>query len=344
MVVKAFGIARQFSVLHGYWGMRNLMKLYIIGNGFDLAHGLPTSYWDFRKYLKAAHPEFLQKFEEHYDIYPSMTEEEKKEYLWNRFESNLANIDEDSIIDSGTSIDMNLESGDVGIEDTLYIFYTDEYRYIQKLATYLKEWVRSIRIRDCLPRVSQINNNNNDLFLTFNYTATLENVYLIQPNKVIHIHGSLREYTLDPVIGHGSTERIKKIEEKISEAEALFDEKWLSICRVIRDYYKTTLKDINRYSICLQQIKKTCPDEIVVVGHSLDGIDLPYFTLIDNFTGNKTMWTIVVHRETENTKLINNLTKAGINKKRIRAIPSTDFFDLDDIAATRHITELRYNF
>lgn len=27
------------------------MTLYILGNGFDLAHKLPTAYWDFRTYL-----------------------------------------------------------------------------------------------------------------------------------------------------------------------------------------------------------------------------------------------------------------------------------------------------
>ena len=58
------------------------MTLYILGNGFDLAHKLPTAYWDFRTYLKSAHPEFLEAFEEHYDIYPSMSDEAKKEYLW----------------------------------------------------------------------------------------------------------------------------------------------------------------------------------------------------------------------------------------------------------------------
>ena len=60
------------------------MTLYILGNGFDLAHKLPTAYWDFRTYLNSAHPEFLEAFEEHYDIYPSMSDEAKKEYLWNK--------------------------------------------------------------------------------------------------------------------------------------------------------------------------------------------------------------------------------------------------------------------
>ena len=320
------------------------MTLYILGNGFDLAHKLPTAYWDFRTYLKSAHPEFLEAFEEHYDIYPSMSDEAKKEYLWNRFESNLAYIDEDSIIESGTSIEMDLESGDVGIEDTLYSYFTNEYQYIQKLSVYLKEWVRTIRIRDCLPRTSKIKDNSDDLFLTFNYTATLENVYLIRPDKVIHIHGSLRDYTPDPVIGHGNKMRIDRISKKIEEAESLFDEKWVSICRVVRDYYSTTLKNTDKYSGCLERIRRSQPNEIIVVGHSLDGIDLPYFTLIDNYTDNKNIWTIVVHRDKEKLKLVNSLVTAGIDRKRIRTIPSGEFFDLDDTAAAHRITELRYRF
>lgn len=130
------------------------MKLFIIGNGFDIGHGLPTGYWDFRTFLDLVYPEFLRSFEEHYDIYPGMSAEAKKKTLWSRFESNLANIDEDTIIEIGTSIELDLESGDVGIEDTLYSYFTDEYQYIEKLAGYLKQWVRSIKIRDCLPRTS----------------------------------------------------------------------------------------------------------------------------------------------------------------------------------------------
>lgn len=59
--------------------------------------------------------------------------------MWNELETNLANIDEDVIIEDETSIEMNLESGDVGIEDTLYDYFSEEYQYIKKLAIYLKE-------------------------------------------------------------------------------------------------------------------------------------------------------------------------------------------------------------
>lgn len=69
-----------------------------------------------------------------------------------------------------------------------------------------------------------------------------------------------------------------------------------------------------------------------------------YGTLIDNYTDNKNIWTIVVHRDKEKLKLVNSLVTAGIDRKRIRTIPSGEFFDLDDTAAAHRITELRYRF
>ena len=39
-------------------------SLYIIGNGFDLHHSLPTSYGDYRKFLQGRHPEFVDRVDE----------------------------------------------------------------------------------------------------------------------------------------------------------------------------------------------------------------------------------------------------------------------------------------
>lgn len=42
--------------------------VYIIGNGFDIAHKFPTSYWHFREYLEDMHQDFLADFEYLYNI------------------------------------------------------------------------------------------------------------------------------------------------------------------------------------------------------------------------------------------------------------------------------------
>ena len=52
--------------------------------------------------------------------------------------------------------------------------------------------VRTIRVRD-LPIKTSLINNNDALYITFNYTAVLERAYGIDEDKVIHIHGSLRQ-------------------------------------------------------------------------------------------------------------------------------------------------------
>ncbi len=321
------------------------MKLLLIGNGFDRAHGLPTNYWDFRSFLNRMHPEFLMGFEEHYQIYLGTSDEEKQSMLWNRFETNLANIDEDIIISDGVSIDLALESGDVGIEDTMYDYLSKEYEYIGLLSHYLKEWVRTIRIKDCLPRTSKICRSNGDFYVSFNYTATLENVYTIPENDVLHIHGSLRDYTHDPIIGHGNLKRIQDINSKISEAERLFDEKWSSVCKVVRDYYITTFKDVNKYIPSLSRLTEKNFDEIIVLGLSIEGVDLPYFKYIDTITGNKLEWKIYCYHEDEGEIKKNNLVGQGILPEKLALYNSTDFFDLQDNKMARdYLRKQHYDF
>ena len=304
------------------------MKLYIIGNGFDIAHKLPTQYWDFRTYLERRDCDFLHAFEQQYSIYPNMSEIEKKNLLWNEFETNLANIDEDVIIENALSIEMGLETGDVGIEDTLYEYFTEEYDYIKNLALYLKRWVRTIRIRDTLPKVSMIHKSNKDLYINFNYTATLENVYGISDASVIHIHGSLRGYTDNPVLGHGNIARIDAIEEKQKRAEEHYNEKEISICRVVKDYYRTTFKDTNRYMYKLQRIANENISEIIVAGHSITGIDMPYFSNIDLLSGKNVNWTIVWFDSTKKDMMRQSLIDAGIDGDRIQLKPANEFYDL----------------
>lgn len=319
------------------------MRLYIIGNGFDIAHGLPTRYWDFRKYIEKTDELFLTSFEQHYNIYPGMSDEAKKRILWNEFETNLANIDEDVIIDRAISVEMDLESGDMGIEDTLYSYFSDEYQYIQKLAVYLKRWIRTIRIRDALPKVSEINPSC-DLFVNFNYTATLEHAYWVRDSSVIHIHGSLREYTVDPVLGHGNKQRMAIIKQKRKEAEKYFDEKELSICKVLDDYYQTTFKNVGRYIHCLDRIAKETISEIVVAGHSLAGIDMPYLSRIDELTCKCKNWKIVWFDCNKVDVMKQNLIACGIDEERVIMVPSTDFYDLTEEEAKRKQVEWKYGF
>lgn len=117
------------------------MKLFIIGNGFDIAHGLPTKYIDFRNYLEEADWGFLTALEAPYGFVPEGRRDLVEELLWKDFEKNLCAVNEDEIIDGALSIDMGLEGGDVAIEDTLNEYWEDQYGYIKWLNDYVKDWV-----------------------------------------------------------------------------------------------------------------------------------------------------------------------------------------------------------
>lgn len=304
------------------------MKLFIIGNGFDKAHGLPTSYWDFRTFLENRYPDFLYTFEELYYIYPNSDIAAKYKLLWNELETNLANIDENVIVEQAVSIDMDLESGDIGIEDTLYGYFSEEYGYIRQLARYLKQWIRTIHIRDLRRKTSMINCENDAIYINFNYTAILETTYKIPVDKIIHIHGSLHEEYGELVLGHGSKTRIEKIQEKQEASEKLFDEKESSIFKAIKDYYLRTYKDINKYIHKVHFLAGKEIEEIFIVGHSLSGVDMPYFKNIDNLTSRKANWKVYYFEEYERKRMQDNLTSCGINKARIIMAQSDEFYDL----------------
>src|SRR3954454_534840 len=64
-------------------------KLFIIGNGFDLHHGIPSRYSDFGKYLASADPSILRLIREYLFV---------DEDFWNCFETRLATFDSDNVI------------------------------------------------------------------------------------------------------------------------------------------------------------------------------------------------------------------------------------------------------
>ena len=73
-----------------------LMKLFILGNGFDLHHGLQTRYSDFRDYLKEYHPDEFELIDS------CLCDPEDNYALWSELEDTLgrtAVIDVKSVYD-----------------------------------------------------------------------------------------------------------------------------------------------------------------------------------------------------------------------------------------------------
>ena len=96
-------------------------RMLIVGNGFDLEHGLKTAYWNFREYLEENHLDFLIAFEKMYNFYPidfgdpyvgedaqQKWEKDLKSKLWESFEEEIGNPDIGSMLNTSECILDNL--------------------------------------------------------------------------------------------------------------------------------------------------------------------------------------------------------------------------------------------
>ena len=171
-----------------------MSNLYVLGNGFDLAHGLKTRYWDFRTFLDKNHSEFLTEFEKMYDIFPLddtepyYTEEAQRRWeqnvdkeLWSKFEYDIGNPDIQDMLDFSQSVleELKSEGIDYGLDDTMNYYWKNQYGFINAFPKYLSEWVTEIDLSKTKPIFNRLINNN-DFFLNFNYTSTLQSIYELQ--------------------------------------------------------------------------------------------------------------------------------------------------------------------
>ena len=322
--------------------------LYIVGNGFDVAHKLKTSYWFFRKYLKKYAEDFYVKLEENYGYFQididdyyigknpqkAINARDKFVYdsFWKTIEEELGNVNEASMLSFSESIvsKLYLESGLIGIQDTLDYYWQEQYSFIKELQKYVYKWAKQIRLNKCSPMCEELIDNKEDLFLTFNYTNTLEKIYNIPSSNILHIHGGLPPYCSNkPILGHGNYNAIEKCKEEIEKAERIFDEATVSIYTAIAQFYRDTLKNTTEIlfinSGFFQNL--TNIDKVRIIGHSLGAVDFPYFQKILQSVNDNTEWYIYYYAEEEREEFEKKMLELGIERNKLHVCNSSEFWN-----------------
>ena len=305
------------------------MNLFIIGNGFDLEHGLLTSYSDFRNYLEELDVFFLESLEGMYGFSMKSKKEIVKKFLWKDFESNLSCIDEIGIIEQGEDVELGIEGEDIGVEDTLNSYWDSQYKFIEDFNDYFMKLVKEIDIN--VQRKTDVINSE-DLFITFNYTLLLEEVYGISKYNILHIHGSIDEDDIIPVMGHGDREKILEIREIARNYKEKFREKQSSIHNAIADYYERALKDVNFHILTNDSFFRRLIDvnSISIIGHSLGNVDMPYFKEIFDNVSEDTIWNIYLYndKEEDRKECEEKIMSIGVKKDKIKIFNSKSFFQI----------------
>lgn len=300
------------------------MKLFIIGNGFDLSHDLPTSYYDFLEYLVENNKNSLV------DALEQITGFQRA-ILWSNFEENLGEIRPDFYIDIATQQRNDMYSSlecSYDAEETINLHVDNEViNGLGNLEELTSEWIRSINVNEHIKKNAIRNEkkyneviNNGSFYITFNYTEVLQIAYGIYPENVYHIHGDVEE----PFMGHDTILDDNVLhEDEINDQSAMFEHR---IYDEIKDFVNSLNKDIYRRIKILNDILNPLDvSEINVIGLSFGRIDTPYFKLIHKKFGNAS-WNFSYFGETDTDEKRDidrrtiYLESIGINKAKIKPI------------------------
>jgi hypothetical protein len=286
---------------------RRVIKLYIVGNGFDLWHRLPTSYRDFYEVARDTLDEIDSYFR--FDM-------GKDTVPWHDFENRLGTFDWRNFYEEHDNTDVSSDDfkpSDVyGLEDELTERSSD---LVEAIRDHFEEWVTEIDISNAS---KQMEFERAARFFTFNYTSTLQAIYEIEESDVFHVHGCAGRTEL--LFGHG----VKPIEEPEFDSESgesnrtMFSDAEGAAKSPLYAFKKPVDEIIEKYRTYFASLSDI--SEVVVVGHSLNEVDLPYFQAIaSHATGCN--WTVYCFEQSDWEHHPQQLIRCGISPDRISTLP-----------------------
>jgi hypothetical protein len=296
-------------------------RLYIIGNGFDLHHGIKSSYWAFGEFLRVTDPDTFQVVERYFDT---------SDDFWSNFEERLAYFDAETLIEDASEFLVGYGADDWSDS------YHHDYQYqidraVQAISrtmrTHFAAWIRQLVI----PAPADVAELHVAIdpaatFLNFNYTSSLQCLYGVPESHILHIHGSGLDQEADLVLGHGwePQENLDpyRFERDPEAADTRVIEGQSIIDRYFKDTFKPTLQIILANRAFFSSLTQT--SEIWVMGHSLADVDLPYLEeVIRHVDAKRVQWKVSVYKDPEERR--NQFKKLGINPRLVEFLPLTGF-------------------
>ena len=287
--------------------------LYILGNGFDMWHKLPTSYGDFYDYASS----FLSEIEH---FYSSGLHYHNP---WHDFEKALGEFDAGAFLDDYNEIDWTAEdfrpSFVYGLEDEM----TEQAdAHVNSIRETFVEWIQQI---DVSKATKKIEFPEDSLFISFNYTTTLQSVYGIDSRRVLHIHGNV-ENNDELIFGHGrEIEYAPDFDEDGEPTRDMFSDARGNATYPLHALKKPVDEVLARHRQFFENLQDI--ETVVVIGHSLNEIDYPYFRRINDVLPDVS-WHVIYHRTGESAGFIQSLVACGVPPDRIRCT-GYDYFGVE---------------
>jgi hypothetical protein len=282
--------------------------LYILGNGFDLHHHIPSSFKAFGGYLLKHDPGTYEVVERYFDM---------DTQFWGEFEERLAHFDSDSLIEDAS--DFLVSYGAEDWSDAYHHDYQHEIRSAvdavsKTLRLRFAEWIRQLPIPAPADIAGiSVSIDPSAAFLNFNYTPSLQCLYSVPDRNILHIHGSASDPTESLVLGHGwkPASVIDPYRHEQDREDA--DTRVIEGQQLVEDYFKGTFKPtsqiVAKHASFFTGLSDV--DTILVMGHSISEVDQPYFReIIANINSSAVRWKISYRNDLDGLR--NRMTALGL--------------------------------
>lgn len=283
------------------------MRLWIIGNGFDLAHSMPTNYADYHHYLLKQNENWLVGMLEYYfgnDAHLS------RNILWSQLEKALGIYDVKAIYDflkEGHSLDIDHVQQYVGEVEAEV-----QYHFVgicDKFNETFNGWCEQIELEGVKP-LSVFGFSANDIFLTFNYTDTLERIYSIDEKQVLHIHGRASKGE-ELIVGHNNPAKMPDgIEDDFLDNTA----NYLAIVDTINHLEKKSKRIIDEHRAFFNRLGSV--DEIIVYGHSIERVDFGYFEEVKRDVNANAHWKFYCYDKSKKKHFDDVVIQLGLSNNQ----------------------------
>ncbi|MGN0684450.1 MAG: AbiH family protein [Oscillospiraceae bacterium] len=261
--------------------------LFIIGNGFDMFHGLPTHTSNFCEILSSKRVD--GDIDNALEIFLNYGVD------WGEYENSLGKMNLDEIEEQNLTMPDYLSDHESDRDGTIFNMES----YLSDLSFVIEENLSEMveNANELLYDTEAKLNNvfmENDAILSFNYTSTLEELYEIEGIPILHIHGYFED---NDGLLFGYREGKNADEYRKYHFDPLDDS---------RDYYVDSQREKIvmfyenwRKNIQLNKLKEFLNnihniDRICVMGHSMSYVDGEYMELIEEILS-PSKWYISQH-------------------------------------------------
>lgn len=299
-------------------------NLYIIGNGFDQHHDIPCSFQSFMEWIMKNDKSLFSLLNQVYD--------DCDEKWWGDFENSLAILNIYSYANMrGDECDPEyIKTGSLK-ENTEFAsrkVIDDFDRIKDSLKRDFQKWLFETYEKCSIDKKIQLSGKDN-IFLTFNYTKVLEDIYKIDAKQVYHIHGVIDNKD-SMIVGHGLG--IAELNDILESQKPRMGEVWNKKLSLMNRFQLVTPKHKELATLrslesimalkkdvlgCIEKNKRFFDEildvqRIYVFGFSFSTIDMPYLEKIIRRTKPDTHWVISWYSQEDRWRVMDFITKYDI--------------------------------